>query len=88
MGEFVELGVFDWLWVWFGWLDYVVCVFMCFNDCNGSFFVVGFIYYMIFVIFFLLMVGFGVGGFVLLCCLELLIMFEECICILVFGVVG
>jgi membrane protein len=58
-------GILDRLRARFGWFDHVMRANDRFDECNGNFFAAGLTYYTIFALFPLLMIGFGVGGFVL-----------------------
>jgi membrane protein len=49
----------------FGWFDHVMRANERFTECKGNYFAAGLTYYTIFALFPLLMVGFGLGGFVL-----------------------
>jgi membrane protein len=58
-------GFLDRLRARYGWFDHVMRANERFNDRRGNFFAAGLTYYTIFSLFPLLMVAFGVGGFVL-----------------------
>jgi membrane protein len=49
----------------FGWFDHLMRANERFTECKGNYFAAGLTYYTIFALFPLLMVGFGLGGFVL-----------------------
>jgi membrane protein len=49
----------------FGWFDHLMRANERFTECKGNYFAAGLTYYTIFALFPLLMVGFGIGGFVL-----------------------
>jgi membrane protein len=49
----------------FGWFDHLMRANDRFTECKGNYFAAGLTYYTIFALFPLLMVGFGLGGFVL-----------------------
>ncbi|MGH3848393.1 MAG: inner membrane protein YhjD [Pseudonocardiaceae bacterium] len=49
----------------FGWFDHLMRANERFKECKGNYFAAGLTYYTIFALFPLLMVGFGIGGFVL-----------------------
>jgi membrane protein len=49
----------------FGWFDHVMRANERYTECKGNYFAAGLTYYTIFALFPVLMVGFGVGGFVL-----------------------
>ncbi|MGP0077079.1 inner membrane protein YhjD [Mycobacterium sp.] len=65
MSEPVKPGMLDRLRARFGWFDHVVHAYQRFDGKNGGFFAAGLSYYTIFALFPLLMVGFGVVGFML-----------------------
>jgi membrane protein len=65
MSEPVKPGILDRLRARFGWFDHLMRANDRFNECKGNYFAAGLTYYTIFALFPLLMVGFGVGGFVL-----------------------
>ncbi|MEB4208329.1 inner membrane protein YhjD [Mycobacterium sp. 94-17] len=65
MGEPAKAGMFGRLRARHGWIDHVIRAYRRFDDRNGGFFAAGLTYYTIFAMFPLLMVGFGVVGFML-----------------------
>jgi membrane protein len=65
MSEPVKPGILDRLRARFEWFDHAMRANERFNECKGNYFAAGLTYYTIFALFPLLMVGFGVGGFVL-----------------------
>lgn len=65
MSESAQPGLLDRLRARYGWFDRVMQANERFNDARGNYFAAGLTYYTIFALFPLLMVGFGVGGFVL-----------------------
>jgi membrane protein len=65
MSEPVTLRILGRLRARFGWFDHLMRANERFTECKGNYFAAGLTYYTIFALFPLLMVGFGVGGFVL-----------------------
>src|SRR5271156_5827364 len=65
MSEPAKPGILDRLRARFGWIDHAMRANEWFDECKGNFFAAGLTYYTIFALFPLLMVGFGVGGFML-----------------------
>jgi membrane protein len=65
MSEQVKPGVLGRLRARFAWFDHLIRAYARYTECNGEYFAAGLTYYTIFALFPLLMVGFGVGGFVL-----------------------
>lgn len=65
MSEPAKPGILDRLRARFGWFDHAMRANEWFDECKGNFFAAGLTYYTIFALFPLLMVGFGVGGFML-----------------------
>jgi membrane protein len=65
MSEPVKPGILDRLRARFEWFDHLMRANERFNECKGSYFAAGLTYYTIFALFPLLMVGFGVSGFLL-----------------------
>jgi membrane protein len=65
MSEPVKPGILDRLRARFEWLDHAMRANERFNETKGNYFAAGLTYYTIFALFPLLMIGFGVGGFVL-----------------------
>jgi membrane protein len=65
MSEPVKPGILGRLRARFGWFDHMMCTNERFTECKGNYFAAGLTYYTIFALFPLLMVAFGVGGFVL-----------------------
>jgi membrane protein len=65
MSEPVKPGLLGRLRARFGWFDHLMRANERFTECKGNYFAAGLTYYTIFALFPLLMVGFGVGGFVL-----------------------
>jgi membrane protein len=65
MSEPVKPGILDRLRARYEWFDHAMRANERFNERKGNYFAAGLTYYTIFALFPLLMVGFGVGGFVL-----------------------
>jgi membrane protein len=65
MSEPVKPGILDRLRARFGWFDHAMRANERFHECKGNYFAAGLTYYTIFALFPLLMVGFGIGGFLL-----------------------
>jgi membrane protein len=65
MTEPAKPGILDRLRARFGWFDHVMRAYQRFDERNGSFLAAGLTYYTIFALFPLLMVSFGVVGFIL-----------------------
>ncbi|MCV7401888.1 inner membrane protein YhjD [Mycobacterium fragae] len=65
MSESAKPGLVDRLRARFGWFDHAMRANERFKECRGNYFAAGLTYYTIFALFPLLMVGFGIGGFVL-----------------------
>ncbi len=65
MSEPVKPGILDRLRARFDWFDHAMRANDRFNESKGNYFAAGLTYYTIFALFPLLMVGFGVGGFLL-----------------------
>jgi membrane protein len=65
MSEPVKPGILGRLRARFGWFDHLMRANERFTECKGNYFAAGLTYYTIFALFPLLMVGFGIGGFVL-----------------------
>jgi membrane protein len=65
MSEPVKPGILDRLRARFEWFDHAMRANERFNESKGNYFAAGLTYYTIFALFPLLMIGFGVGGFVL-----------------------
>ncbi len=65
MSQPARSGILDRLRTRFEWFDHVMRANERYNECKGNYFAAGLTYYTIFALFPLLMVAFGVGGFVL-----------------------
>jgi len=70
-------GVLDRLRAKYAWLDHVIRAQERYQDSKGDFYAAGITYFTVFAIFPLLMVGFGIGGFVLVSQPDLLAEIEE-----------
>lgn len=65
MSQPAKAGILDRLRTRYEWFDHVLRANERYNECKGNYFAAGLTYYTIFALFPLLMVAFGVGGFVL-----------------------
>jgi membrane protein len=65
MTEPAKPGILDRLRARYGWFDHVMRAQGRYNDSKGDFYAAGITYFTVFAIFPLLMVGFAVGGFIL-----------------------
>lgn len=70
-------GILDRLRTRMPWFDHTMRAQQRYNDCKGDFYAAGLTYFTIFALFPLLMVGFAVGGFVLVGRPDLLVEVEE-----------